>query len=62
MQGGWERSEVENATAVIEGLECKGSPCSFLSRIPKYWLEPEERDSIGRAKNGSWELCISWYH
>lgn len=37
---------------MTEKLECKGPPCSFLSRIPKYWLEPEEKDFIGRANEG----------
>lgn len=35
-----------------EGLECKEPRALFLVESPKYWHEPEERDSIGKAKEG----------
>lgn len=54
-------SRVEDAAAVTAGVESKGPPCSFLSKIPNYGLKPEERKRFHR-KSKKKELYISFYN
>ena len=55
-------SKVEDAAAMTAGMESKGLPCSFLSKIPNYDLKPEERKRFHRKSKKKKELYISFYN
>lgn len=52
------------AVALTEGVECKGPPCSFLSKIPKQGLEPDKRKRFysKSKKKRCKELYISFHN